>query len=61
MARCYKGRFLDNASARLGLGRCHGGPVADGIQWKPCEYLEKCLGMPLAKWQEREKKQGRVK
>jgi hypothetical protein len=55
--RCYKGRFLDNNSARLGLKRCHGGPVVDGIKWLPCRYLERCLGMSLKKWLERAKKQ----
>jgi len=45
--RCFKGRFLDNSPAKLGMGQCHGGPVVEGVKWKPCKYLERCLGMTV--------------
>jgi len=54
--RCFKGRFTDASAAKMGLKRCHGGVVVDGITWQPCRYLERCLGMPLRKWQEGHKK-----
>jgi hypothetical protein len=57
MSRCLKGRFTDDSAARLGLKRCHGGPVVNGIKWLPCRYLERCLGMSLKKWQKKHEKQ----
>jgi hypothetical protein len=59
--RCFKGRFPDATSAKLGMKRCHGSDVLhNGVKWKPCQYLEKCLGMPVEEWREKAQKQGRI-
>ena len=54
--RCYKGYFRDCRSALLGLGRCHGlskDRKVNGVVWKPCSYLTKCLGMSVKEWKRR--------
>ena len=53
ISRCFMARFLNNKAASLGLKRCHGGSIANGVEWKPCEHLERCLGMPQDDWQKR--------
>jgi len=50
MGRCFKGRFKDDTAAMLGLKRCHGGTKIGNVLWKPCRYLERCLGMSVKKW-----------
>lgn len=55
--RCFKGRFTDSGAARIGMRRCHGGSVNDGVLWQPCRYLPVCMGeMTLEQWKKKRKK-----